>query len=320
MAARVVARAPGETAPLGGVSQAACRAGVAIAAAWAVALLFGRPDTLMAAPPNHPFPRAEARPDPFQPDTSQAARQDAIQSIPFERLDADARAKVRAVLSDVSVFRRMPVRVVDCDPDLYLFLVRHPDVAVNIWEVLRISRLQLRQIDRARYQVLEPAGVAGTIEFLHHSHDTHLIYGEGTYEGPVFARPVVGKTLAVLKTGYVRETNGRYYITSRLDVFLSIDHLPAELLSKAMHPLLGKVADTNFVQSVAFLGSLSRTAELKHRSVQRLAARLAHVEPELRGRLAELAEEIARESPDAGNAQASEVSDVVGRRETAALN
>jgi len=111
-----------------------------------------------------------------------------------------------------------------------------------------------------------------------------------------------------------------FSVTSRLDVFLSIDHLPAELLSKAVHPLLGKVADMNFLQSVAFVGSLSRTAELKHQSVQRLAAHLNNVEPALRGRLAELAAEIARESPDAKEVPAAEVPEVARRPEPAAAN
>jgi len=320
MAARVVARVPGGTARRESVSRTAGRMAVAIAAACGALAWPGWVDGLRAAPPNLPFQRAQARPDPVEPDTSPAARQSAIQSIPFEQLDAGARAKVRAVLSDVSVFRRMPAKVVDCDPNLYLFLVQHPDVVVNIWEVLRISKLQLNHIEARRYQVIEPAGTQGAIEFLYDSHDTHLIYGEGTYEGTVFARPVRGKSLVVLKTGYVRETNGRYYITSRMDVFLSIDHLPAELIGKAFQPLLGKVADMNFIQSLAFVASLSRTAEVKHQSVQRLASSLGKVEPALRTRLAELAEEIARESPDAKNAETGDVPEVADRPGTAAAN
>jgi hypothetical protein len=291
-----------------------------IALVWAVVAVLGWDNRLSAAAPQLPFLRAEAPSNPYQADTSAAARKSAVQSIPFERLDADAQAKVRAVLSDASVFRRMPAKVVDCDPSLYLFLVQHPDVVANIWEVLRISRLQLRQIEGERYRVVEPAGTEGQIEFLYRSHDTHVIYGEGTYEGPLFARPVRGRTLVVLKSGYVRETNGRHYVTARLDVFLSIDHLPAEILSKAFHPLLGNVADVNFVQSVAFVGSLSRTAELKHRSVQRLAARLEHVEPALRGRLAELAGQIARQSPDAATPPPEEVTELATRPDAAAAN
>lgn len=237
-----------------------------------------------------------ARPNPLQATTSHAARQSAVRSIPVDQLDADARAKVGSVLSNVSIFRRMPVRVIDCDPNLYLFLVRHPDVIVNIWEVLKISTLKLRQLGPDTYRVAEAVGTLATVEYLYRSHDTHVIYAEGSYHGPLFARPVKGRALLILKSGYVREPDGRYYITTRLDTFVRVEHGGAELLTKTFHPLMGKTADVNFVQTVAFLGSLSRTAEVNSRGVQRLAASLTHVQGEFRQRLAELVADIARKS------------------------
>ena len=237
------------------------------------------------------------KPDPRYATTSKSARQSALRSIPFEQLDQSARAKVGSVLSNLSVFRRMPVRVIDCDPDMYLFLVRNPDVVVNIWDVLNITKLQLRQLGDDPYRLAEDEGTLGKVEFLYSSHDTHVIYGEGTYEGPLFARPVSGRCLAVLRTGYVREPDGRYYITTRLDTFLAVDHQCVELLTKAFHPLIGRTADENFVQTVTFLGCLSRTAEVNSRGVQRLATKLEYVRPELRLQLAELAEKMASDSP-----------------------
>ncbi len=233
------------------------------------------------------------RPDPHHGTTSRAARQSAVQGIPVEKLEPQARTKVFSVLSNISVFRRMPVGVVDCDPDLYLFLVRHPDVVVNIWEVLKISQLKLRQVDENTYHMSDAAGTSATVEFLYRSHDTHLAYAEGSYDGPLTARPVKGRCLMVLKTGYVREPDGRYYITSRLDTFMHVEPGGAELLTKTFQPLVGKVADNNFLQSVAFLGSLSRTAEVNTRGVQLLASQLARVQPDLRQRLANLAAEVA---------------------------
>jgi hypothetical protein len=237
-----------------------------------------------------------AQPDPYRATTSREARQSAVQAIPVEKLDAEDRAKVASVLSNISVFRRMPIGVVDCDPDLYLFMVQHPDVIVNIWEVLKISRLRLRQVGPDTYRVTDAAGTLATVHFLYRSHDTHLVYAEGSYEGPLAARPVKGRCLMVLKTGYVRETDGRYYITSRLDTFLCVEPGGIELLAKAFQPLVGKVADNNFLQSVAFLGSLSRTAEVNTSVVQRVASELGSVQPELRQRLAELAAEVARKN------------------------
>lgn len=234
--------------------------------------------------------------DPLGATTTKSARLDALQSIPVEQLDDEAREKVKSVLANVSVFRRLPIRLTDCDPDLYLFLVEHPDVTVNIWQALKITKLQLSHLEDDVYQVSEPNGTVAVTEFLHKSPDLHLIYGEGTYEGPLFARPVKGRCLIVLKTGYVRETDGRYYITTRLDTFLNVEHAGADLLTRLCHPLVGRTADLNFVQSLSFLGSLSRTAETNSRGVQRLASKLENVRPELRDRLSELAAEIAEQS------------------------
>jgi hypothetical protein len=220
--------------------------------------------------------------------TSDAARRDALRSIPLGKLSVENRAKVNSVLSNVSVFRRMPTRVADCDPDLYLFLVRHPDVVVNIWEVFRISRLRLRQTGDGQFQVSETDGATATFEFVYQSHDLHVLYGEGVYQGPLLTRPVKGRGVLVLKAGYVRETNGRYYVTSRLDSFLNIEPAAAELVTKTVSPVLGKTVDNNFVQTLAFVGSLSRTAEVNSRGVQRLGEQLTHVQPEVRGQFVEL--------------------------------
>ena len=52
----------------------------------------------------------------------------------------------------------LPTRVAQCDPNLYLFLVEHPDVVVNIWEVLKISQLKVRETEANKFQVEEKAG------------------------------------------------------------------------------------------------------------------------------------------------------------------
>ena len=129
-------------------------------------------------------------PIPRKPRPSRAARQSALKAIPVDKLDADARQKVSSVLSNVTLFRRMPVQVIQCDPDLYLFLVEHPDVVVNMWEVMGVTQLAL-QATGPRHVRPERRGRhprAGRIPLL--DHDTHLIYTEGSYHGPPFAKPV----------------------------------------------------------------------------------------------------------------------------------
>jgi hypothetical protein len=243
-----------------------------------------------------PFPALRA--NPFQASASRAARQDAAQSIPVDKLDAGARAKVAYVLADASFFRRMPVCVIPCDPELYLFLVEHPDVIVNVWQVLGVTQVAMQQADSGGFWVTDPAGTKGTVEYLYSDHDTQVIYTEGAYDGPLFARPVRGRGLLILKSGYVREPDGRHYVTTRMDAFMRVENVGAELLTKAFSPLVGKVADINFTYTAGFVGHLSQTAEKNHESVQRLAGKLDKVRPEVRGQFAKLAERVAEKATD----------------------
>jgi hypothetical protein len=228
--------------------------------------------------------------------TSDAARRDALRGIPLEKLDFAARRKVESVLANVSIYRRMPARMIECDPELYLFLVRHPDVVVNIWELMKISRLEMRQTGPERFQISEASGTVADAEILYSSGDTHLVYGEGVYHGPLFARAVRGRGLLLLKTAYSRDSEGRCYVTCRLDSFVSIEPMAIELLTKTIQPIVGRTSDNNFVQTVNFVGSLSRTIETNSRGVQRLAGRLEHVSPAVRSQFAGLAARLAEKN------------------------
>lgn len=190
----------------------------------------------------------------------------------------------------------MPLFVGQCDPELYRFLVRHPDVVVGVWEELGISEFRMAEDESGTFRAVEGDSTAGTAEFLYQDDETHIVYCEGGYRGPLLAKPIHGRALLILKTGYVQQPDGRYYITSRLDTFTQIDNATVEFLTRTFQPLVGHVVDNNFLQTSAFVGSLSRTAETNHRGVQRLAGRLHRVRPEIRREFATLAREVAERS------------------------
>jgi len=220
--------------------------------------------------------------DPQSGTGSRAARQDAIAAIPFDRLDPDQRARVSDVVSDASLFRRLPTTVIQCDPDLYLFVVEHPEILANVWELLEIDDVILTPSGPNSYRATDAGATLGNVEYLYRSHDTQLIYAEGSYDGPLFAQPVEGRCVLLLKIGYIREPDGQYYITARLDTFIQLDNLGQEFFAKTFQPLVARVADTSIIQTAGFIESLSRAAELNRQGMHRLAGRLNHVGPEVR--------------------------------------
>jgi hypothetical protein len=230
--------------------------------------------------------------------SNRQVRDEAMRAIPMDKLPADLRPKVASVLKNTSVFRRVPVQVIDCDPDLYLFLARHPEVVVNIWQVMGISRVSLVRTGANSYQGNDGAGTTGAVSLCYSNHDTQVVYAEGSYEGPMFSRPLRAQCVLVLRAGYVQETNGRYYITNRLDTFIHIDHAGLELVAKTFNSLVNKTVDVNFRETIAFVGTVSRTAESNAPGMQRLAGKLTGVEPEIRDEFSRISTEISSKNAE----------------------
>jgi hypothetical protein len=240
------------------------------------------------------------RDDPSKATGSRTIREESARSIPLAKLSAQGKAKAHWVLSQGTIFRRLPIRVVPCDPDMYVFLVQHPDVVVNIWEVMGASHLAMEQTGADSYRVTDDIGTVGILEFLYRSRDVHLVYVDGTYRGPLFGQPIRARGLMLLTSGYLRDADGRHYITSRLDSFMHVEPSGVEFLTKTFLPVVGKVADNNFVQTAAFLASVSRTAEVNNPGVQRLASKLSKVQPETRKGFAQVAEQVSQKALGAG--------------------
>jgi hypothetical protein len=120
------------------------------------------------------------------------------------------------------------------------------------------------------------------VEVVFRNRDTQVIYAEGFYDGPLLPNKVRGECVVVLKHVSKREQNGRYVETARLDTFLRVDNAGIEIIARLFQGLVGRTIDHNFGETVAFLGSVSRTAEKNPRGMRRLAAKLDQVSPERR--------------------------------------
>ena len=233
---------------------------------------------------------------PNQATSSRAAREDAIRSIPMDRLPPELREKVASTLASTSLYRRLPVQVTQCDPSMYLFLVRHPEVVVNIWEVMNISNVALQRTGPDTFRATDNAGTLCDVKFCYGDEETQVIYAEGAYSGPMFSRPIRARCVLLLKSGYMQETNGQYYVTSRMDTFIQIEHAGVEALAKTLQILIHRSADYNFVETAAFLGTVSRTAEANPHGMRRLADKLTNLDPDVRDRFAELSMKVGEKA------------------------
>lgn len=225
--------------------------------------------------------------------SSRAAREEAVRAIPYARLDRAARNKISSVLANPTIFRCLPAQTIECDPNLYLFLVEHPDLVVNLWEVMGISEVSLNRVAEATFDANDKAGTRGRLEYLHHGPELHLVYADGNYTGSLLPRPVRGQCVLLLRTSYLRSSDGRDFVRCKLDAFVRLDNVGVSVLAKTFQPLVVNNAEHNFRETISFLSSVHRAAEFNHSGVQRLAERLENIEVGDREQFAELTTRVA---------------------------
>ena len=238
--------------------------------------------------------------------TSKECKEAAIQSIPFEKLKRADRDRISKLLQERSIYRRLPVHVAQCDPKFYEFCLNNPDLVINIWQVFDITDLEMKKVDENKYWGRDDEGTEGTVEFLYHDHERTVIYIEGQYDGPITPKPVAGRALMVLRSGFIRNTDGKYYATSQLDTFTQIDNVAIDFFTRTLQPLLGRIADNNFVQTSAFIGSLSRTAEANPNGVKGLSEELKAIDDVTRGEFVEVVDGVASRATRQASYEAKE--------------
>lgn len=215
-------------------------------------------------------------------DTSPRSRDEALRVLPLNQLTAESRRKIMAVCESPSIYRRLPQKTVDCDPDMYRFLIRNPEVVVGIWQLMGVSNMTAQRVAPYSWKGDDGTGTKCDVELIYGSDDLHVVYGDGFYEGSVIKRKITGRCVLILQAGYGYDLNHRSLIGSRLDVFLQLDNVGADLVARTLSPWVGKVTDVNFAESCKFAAKISQTAETNGPGMQRLADKLKNVEPEVR--------------------------------------
>ncbi|HWB09136.1 MAG TPA: hypothetical protein VG826_07930 [Pirellulales bacterium] len=244
--------------------------------------------TSQAAPPT----RAPKHAKP-QGSSSREAREEAMRAIPYMQLDRGSRVKVGSVLANTTIFRRLPMETIECDAKLFLFLIEHPDLVVNMWEALGVSEVELLRSGELVFDAADKAGTRGRLEYLYRTPQLHLVYADGSYSGSLLARPVRGRCVLLMRSSYHESREGRPIVRCNIDAFLHLENVGASMLAKTFQPLVTTAADHNFHETAAFLSSVHRAAEVNYAGMQRLTEKLTNVDDADRREFSDLTTQLA---------------------------
>lgn len=275
------------------VGNAISIAGQCPAALLAAVLIIAASHVATAAPP--PTARSDNSAGPTDSDatSSRAARDEAIRLIPWKQMSPANRATAQNVINDAAIYRRLPTRIIDCDPELFTFLLQHPEVVIDVWHVMGISQVALNKSPEGFYRGTDGAGTNGTVRYLFSNwgpsaQNIAIVFADGAYTGPPFVTPLRAQTIMLVRSSAIQETNGRHYVTVHIDSFVRIEQLGVEIVAKTVQPWINKSADQNVIETLTFVSNFSRTAERNPQGMQRLANRLTTIDGPTRNELVSL--------------------------------
>jgi hypothetical protein len=225
--------------------------------------------------------------------SSRAARDEAIGSMPWKQMSPANRRLAQGIINDASIYRKLPTRIIDCDADLFTFLLQHPEVVIDVWRVMGVSQVALTRGPDGIYHGTDGAGTTGTLRYLfcnwgQEAQNVAVVYADGAYSGAPFITPLKAQSVMFVRSTGVRETNGRSYITVRIDSFVRVEQLGIEIVAKTVQPWISKTADQNLIETMTFVSNFSRTAEKNPQGMQRLATRLNTLDEPIRNQLVAL--------------------------------
>jgi hypothetical protein len=221
-------------------------------------------------------------------------RRQALESLPLDRMPAAQRSVVEAFARSSTIFRRLPEATVACDSDLLTFLLDKPEVLVDVWRVLDISRLSLDPVAASQWRLSDGYGTVGTVRLLHRerTRDGGLIvfHGRGAYTGPLSPKKLTGSCLVVVRhRADGTEVHGMPRHTVAVDAFLDVDGLGLEIVTRALHPLIVHSAASNLHEVALFVTQFAAAGARNPGGVARLTDRMPRTAPEDRRTLARLA-------------------------------
>jgi hypothetical protein len=221
--------------------------------------------------------------------TSKAQRAAAANRIPFDQLEEAVADKVANVVRDASIYRQLPVTSIKTDPDFYLTLLRYPEIIVSTWQLMGVTKMNSRRVAPFVLDCSDGAGTKTRTQLVYGDPHVNVYYSEGEYDGPMLFRKVTGKCVILVETRYEADEAGNPRTTTRMNLFLHIDNMAANLIARSIHPLVGTTADHNFVETLKFVESLSHSASINGPGVQRLADKLTGLDPDVRDRFRDVA-------------------------------
>lgn len=207
------------------------------------------------------------------------------QRLPYPQMSPGARDRASRILANTSQYRRMPSLQYPVDPNMYQYLINHPDVAVSTWRAMGISKLQMSQKSRFEYEASAADGSDGIADVLWRDANQCLFIVEGRYNSPVLPSSINASALVWLQYRFVRNSKGEILVNQQVETFVHFHSAAIETIARLASRITNSILDRNVFEVSLYARMMSQAGQKDPRWISEVAARLDGVPANRRAEL-----------------------------------
>ena len=224
-----------------------------------------------------------------EPTSDAYAMNNGRQQIPYGKMSKGAQQRAADLIAQTSQYRRMPCLQYEVDPNIYQYLINHPDVAIATWRAMGISKLQMRQTDAFSYEADAADGSEGTADILWRDGNQCLFMVQGTYKSPILPNPIRASALVWLRYRFVKAHDGATLVNQQVETFIHFPSSAIDTIARLASRVTNAILDRNVFEVSLYARMMSRASKTEPEWLEQLAYRMDGVPSQRRMEMIEIA-------------------------------
>ncbi len=188
-----------------------------------------------------------------------ADRQDLRLDIPWNRLDASSRQRLREVTERAIFFREVPGIAIKSRPPMFDFLVEHPDFAATAGRILEIVKYRIVKQQPGVYWGDDAHGATGIFELIHAEPGKRVYLAKGTFVKRLLPT-IRGRIVLVMVYQHQTDQNGESRVICDVRGYLRIDNQILGILARIAKPVVGPIVDKKVLRTFGAVAKLTEQA------------------------------------------------------------
>jgi hypothetical protein len=212
--------------------------------------------------------------------SSKASRKAAVEALPLDKMSDEHRRRVTQIVNGPSIYRELPALQFDIDHRVYRFFMDHPEVAVSIWQVMKISEFKMRETRPDLYETDDNEGTRGQIEVAVRRPEEVVVICDGTYKSALLPTSVKASGVLHVRVEFGERPDGTTFVTHRARLFIYFPSQTVETVARLMSPISNAIIDQNFREVSLFLYMMSTAMSRQPGWVEAVSKRMENVSEE----------------------------------------